>query len=81
MFGYYDTKNIPNSLKKSLNLDKNIDLISIFDSIVKKYNQNNIEYIILGCTELPLFVNKNNIQYDNIKFIDTTQLLVDNILN
>ena len=82
MFGFFDTnKIIPLSLLKQLDIDEKINLLECFNTIIDKYRAKNIKYIILGCTELPLFVNKNNINYKDITFIDSCNILAYSALH
>lgn len=82
MFGYYDiNKQIPPGLLKKLGIRENIDLLECFHSIIDKYREKGIYHIILGCTELPLFVNKNTIRYKDIVFIDSCKILAESALH
>ena len=82
MFGYYRVNNkIPSSLLKQLNIGDDINLLECFNSVIDKYRRKGINYIILGCTELPLFVNKNTIRYKDIEFIDSCKILAESALH
>lgn len=82
MFGFFNTgKIIPPNLLKQLNIHKTVNLLEYFNNIINKYRKKGIKYIILGCTELPLFVNKNNINYKDIIFIDSCNILAYSALH
>ena len=58
-YGYYNkepTKELITKLEM-----KDSDLIGIMNKIIDKFKNNGINHLILGCTELPLFVKYNKI--------------------
>jgi aspartate/glutamate racemase len=57
------------------------DLIVLMNRIIDKFKANGIEHLILGCTELPLFVKYNREKLHEIVFIDTMEVLAKNIVN
>jgi aspartate racemase len=78
-YGYYKmplTKQIISKLK----IDEP-DLIVLMNRIIDKFKANGIEHLILGCTELPLFVKYNREKLHDIDFIDTMDVLAKNIVN
>lgn len=80
-FGYHNKKPNP-EVCYHLGIKKSIDPISTMESIIQRFIDNNISHLILGCTELPLFVNTNTIKnLDKITIIDSLELLVEGIFN
>ena len=80
-YGYYN-KILDKDFLEKYNLDKNLDLVVLFNSIIDLYIKNNITHLILGCTELPLFYeyNKDKIN-NNIIYISSTNALAKSCIN
>jgi len=80
-YGYYD-KPINKDFLTKYNLKDNLNLIDLFNNIVKIYLENNITHLILGCTELPLFYEYNKEKLNNnIIYISSTELLAKSCIN
>lgn len=78
-YGYYKKKPTKEILKK-LHIEET-DLIKTMNKIITKFTENGIHHLILGCTELPLFVKYNKDQLNDIIFIDTMEILEKKILD
>tara|TARA_B100000795_G_C22725300_1_gene409188 strand:- start:252 stop:1010 length:759 start_codon:yes stop_codon:yes gene_type:complete len=57
-----------------------VDLLKTMNKIIDTFTQNGINHLILGCTELPLFVKYNKEHLHPIIFIDTLKILADKII-
>ena len=57
------------------------DFIKIMNKIILKFLNNRINHLILGCTELPVFVNYNITKLAKINYIDTLSILAETIIN
>jgi aspartate/glutamate racemase len=77
-YGYYKLQPTKQILEK-LHIEET-DLIKIMNKIINKFIENGIHHLILGCTELPLFVKYNKQYLNDIMFIDTMEILAKNIL-
>ena len=78
-YGYYNKSPTPEILMK-LGIGES-DLIKTMNRIIDKFKENGINHLILGCTELPLFVKYNKPKLHNIIFIDTMEILAKDIIN
>ena len=77
-YGYYKKPPTKEILEKLHVEDAN--LVKTMNKIIKKFTDNGIHHLILGCTELPLFVKYNKQYLNDIMFIDTMEILAKNIL-
>ena len=77
-YGYYKLQPTKEILEK-LHIEEH-NLIKIMNKIINKFTENGIHHLILGCTELPLFVKYNKQYLNDIIFIDTMEILAKNIL-
>jgi aspartate racemase len=77
-YGYYNKEPTKELLSK-LEM-KDSDLIGIMNKIIDKFKNNGINHLILGCTELPLFVKYNKPKLKKIVFIDTMEILAKNVI-
>lgn len=77
-YGYYKLQPTKEILEK-LHIEE-ANLIKIMNKIINKFTENGIHHLILGCTELPLFVKYNKQYLNDIMFIDTMDILAKNIL-
>jgi len=77
-YGYYKKTPTKEILEKLHIEDAN--LVKTMNKIIKKFTDNGIHHLILGCTELPLFVKYNKHLLNDIIFIDTMEILAKNIL-
>lgn len=55
------------------------DLVKTMNKIIDKFKKNGVNHLILGCTELPLFVKYNKL--NDMIFIDTMEVLAKNIMS
>jgi aspartate racemase len=78
-YGYYNRQPTKELLLK-LKID-NESLVEKMNRIIDIFVKNGINHIILGCTELPLFVKYNKINLNSIIFIDTMEILAKEIVN
>ena len=78
-YGYYKLQPTKEILEK-LHIEES-NLIKTMNKIINKFTENGIHHLILGCTELPLFVKYNKKYLNDITFIDTMEILAKNILN
>jgi len=76
-YGYFKLQPTKEILEK-LHIEET-DLIKIMNKIINKFTENGIRHLILGCTELPLFVKYNKQYLNDIIFIDTMEILAKNI--
>lgn len=76
-YGYYNLKPTKKLLLK-LKI-KEANLIKTMNKIIDKFTENGIRHLILGCTELPLFVKYNRKKLHKIEFIDTMEILAKQI--
>jgi len=79
-YGYYKEKP-PKKLLLKLGIKNNTSLVRKMNKIINKFKKNGINHLILGCTELPLFVKYNIHELNNIKFIDTMKILAEHMVN
>jgi len=77
-YGYYKLQPTKEILEK-LQIEE-ANLIKTMNKIINKFTENGINHLILGCTELPLFVKYNKQYLNDIMFIDTMEILAKNIL-
>ena len=77
-YGYYKLQPTKEILEK-LHIEEH-NLIKTMNKIINKFTENGIHHLILGCTELPLFVKYNKQYLNDITFIDTMEILAKNIL-
>jgi aspartate racemase len=77
-YGYYKLQPTKEILEK-LHIEEH-NLIKTMNKIINKFTENGIRHLILGCTELPLFVKYNKQYLNDITFIDTMEILAKNIL-
>lgn len=77
-YGYYKLQPTKEILEK-LHIEET-DLIKTMNKIINKFTENGIHHLILGCTELPLFVKYNKQYLNDITFIDTMEILAKNIV-
>ncbi|RZD42189.1 MAG: hypothetical protein CXT73_03580 [Methanobacteriota archaeon] len=77
-YGYYKLQPTKEILEK-LHIEEH-NLIKTMNKIINKFTENGIHHLILGCTELPLFVKYNKQYLNDIMFIDTMEILAKNIL-
>ena len=77
-YGYYK-KPPPQKILSKLNINTK-NLIKTMNKIINKFRDNGINHLILGCTELPVFVKYNIENINNIIFIDTLEILSKNII-
>lgn len=56
----------------------NKDIVELTESTHKFINNNNLDSLILGCTELPLAFPKN--KFNHIKILDSLDILADSII-
>jgi len=77
-YGYFKLQPTKEILEK-LQIEE-ANLIKIMNKIINKFTENGIQHLILGCTELPLFVKYNKQYLNDIIFIDTMEILAKNIL-
>ena len=78
-YGYYRTQPTKEILIKLCIKESN--LIKTMNKIIDTFVENGIHHLILGCTELPLFVKYNKQYLHDIIFIDTMDTLAKNIIN
>tara|TARA_B100000795_G_C22723610_1_gene408511 strand:- start:297 stop:1040 length:744 start_codon:yes stop_codon:yes gene_type:complete len=78
-YGYYNKEPSKEILLK-LEMDEESNLIKTMNKIIDKFRSNGINHLILGCTELPLFVKYNRTELKKIIFIDTMEILAKNII-
>jgi len=76
-YGYYN-KTPTTRLLLKLNIEEE-NLIKTMNKIIDKFTENGIHQLILGCTELPLFVKYNRQKLHKIEFIDTMEILAKQI--
>ena len=77
-YGYYKKPPTKKILEK-LHIEE-ANLVKTMNNIIKKFTDNGIHHLILGCTELPLFVKYNKHLLNDIIFIDTMEILAKNII-
>ena len=77
-YGYYKLQPTKEILEK-LHIEEH-NLIKTMNKIINKFTENGVHHLILGCTELPLFVKYNKQYLNDIMFIDTMEILAKNIL-
>jgi aspartate racemase len=77
-YGYYKLQPTKEILEK-LHIEET-DLIKTMNKIINKFTENGVHHLILGCTELPLFVKYNKQYLNDITFIDTMEILAKNIV-
>jgi aspartate racemase len=77
-YGYYKLQPTKEILEK-LHIEEH-NLIKTMNKIINKFTENGVHHLILGCTELPLFVKYNKQYLNDITFIDTMEILAKNIV-
>ena len=77
-YGYYKLQPTKEILEK-LHIEET-NLIKTMNKIINRFTENGIHHLILGCTELPLFVKYNKQYLNDITFIDTMEILAKTIL-
>ena len=78
-YGYYNKQPTKEILTKLC--IKEANLVKTMNKIIDKFIENGIQHLILGCTELPLFVKYNRQHLHQIIFIDTMETLAKNIID
>lgn len=79
-YGYYK-KNPSKRLLLKLGIKNTTSLVRRMNKIINKFKKNGIQHLILGCTELPLFVKYNISKLNKIKFIDTMEILAEHMIS